>query len=103
GRCLLEPRLGSCQEERVSCGDQGHAESKSTATERARLPARYGRDQSSADYRTRDKVIMQKEQLITGALFSVAMWATLLLLPSRVWACACRSEEHTSELQSLAY
>ncbi len=32
---------------------------------------------------------MQKEQLITGALFSVAMWVSLLLLPSRVWACAC--------------
>jgi hypothetical protein len=32
---------------------------------------------------------MLKLQLITGALFSVAMWITLFLLPSRVWACAC--------------
>ena len=40
---------------------------------------------------------MQKEQLITGALFSVAMWATLLLLPSRVWACACCA--HPGEYQ----
>src|SRR5438093_12114571 len=40
---------------------------------------------------------MQKEQLITGALFSVAMWATLLLLPCRVWACACCA--HPGEYQ----
>ncbi|HEX3620368.1 MAG TPA: hypothetical protein VHU16_08345 [Candidatus Udaeobacter sp.] len=38
---------------------------------------------------------MQKEQFITGALFSVAMWVALLLLPSRVWACACCA--HTGE------
>jgi hypothetical protein len=40
---------------------------------------------------------MQKEQLITGALFPVAMWVTLLLLPSRVWACACCA--HPGEYQ----
>jgi hypothetical protein len=31
----------------------------------------------------------------TTSLFSVAMWVTLLLLPSRVWACACCA--HTGE------
>jgi hypothetical protein len=40
---------------------------------------------------------MQKEQLTTGALFSVAIWVTLLLIPSRVWACACCA--HPGEYQ----
>lgn len=39
--------------------------------------------------RIEPQVIMQKEHFITGALFSVAMWIALLLLPNRVWACAC--------------
>ena len=38
--------------------------------ERARLPAGFGKDQSAADYQTRAEVIMQKEQLITGAPLS---------------------------------
>jgi len=32
---------------------------------------------------------MQKEQFITGARFSLAMWVSLHLLPNRVWAYAC--------------
>ena len=40
---------------------------------------------------------MQKKQLITAALFSVAIWVSLLLLPSRVWACACCA--HPGEYQ----
>ena len=49
---------------------------------------------------------MQKERLITGALVSVAMWVTLLLLPSRVWACACCAhigEYHLDLVEPDAY
>ena len=40
---------------------------------------------------------MQKEQLITRPLISVAIWVSLLLLPSRIWACACCA--HPGEYQ----
>ena len=40
---------------------------------------------------------MQKEQLNTRPLFSVAMWVAFLLLPIRVWACVCCA--HPGEYQ----
>src|SRR6266498_3272016 len=36
-------------------------------------------------------------KVLTRPLFSVAMWVSLLLLPSRVWACACCA--HPGEYQ----
>src|SRR4029450_12751021 len=36
-------------------------------------------------------------KVLTRHLFPVAMWVTLLLLPSRVWACACCA--HPGEYQ----
>src|SRR4030095_11691349 len=36
-------------------------------------------------------------KVLTRPLFSVAMWVTLLSLPSRVWACACCA--HPGEYQ----
>jgi hypothetical protein len=37
----------------------------------------------------------------TRPLFSVAMWVTLLLLPSRVWACACCAHPGEYQINSV--